>query len=207
MSEDNTIELNRRRVLGGVVTIGAAAAAAGAGTFAFFNDSESSNNNTITAGTLDLTGTTDGEISVSNLAPSESVSPPPVSATYDSSSSIDPAEGDVSFSLAEPSSEPTEPSNSTNQSASAFAGQLNVNTAELRRNGSQETDLTTSPQSVSTVADLGGVSVDAGFGSLSPGDNIDFNLEATFASGAGNQYQADGVQIDVTFTAEQPGED
>ncbi|WP_235728451.1 TasA family protein, partial [Halosimplex carlsbadense] len=55
--EDNskTIELNRRRVLGGIVTIGGAAAAAGAGTFAAFSDTESSNDNSVSAGTLDLT--------------------------------------------------------------------------------------------------------------------------------------------------------
>jgi len=49
------IELSRRRVLGGIATVGAASAAAGAGTFALFSDTESSTENSIQAGTLDLT--------------------------------------------------------------------------------------------------------------------------------------------------------
>jgi len=48
------VELTRRRVLGGLGTIGVAGAAAGLGTSAYFNDTESFENNTITAGELDL---------------------------------------------------------------------------------------------------------------------------------------------------------
>ncbi|WP_136689928.1 TasA family protein [Halorhabdus amylolytica] len=48
------IELTRRRVLGGLITVGAASAAAGAGTFALFSDTETSSGNEVTAGTLDL---------------------------------------------------------------------------------------------------------------------------------------------------------
>jgi predicted ribosomally synthesized peptide with SipW-like signal peptide len=75
MSESK-LELNRRRVLGGIVTVGAAAAAAGAGTVALFSDTEESTNNTVSAGTLDLGG--DGTnsavttVSVSNVAPGDS---------------------------------------------------------------------------------------------------------------------------------------
>ncbi len=53
------IELTRRRVLGGLVTVGGASAAAGAGTFAFFSDTEDSTGNTIEAASLNLT--IDGE--------------------------------------------------------------------------------------------------------------------------------------------------
>ncbi len=206
---DKKIELNRRRVLGGIVTLGGAAAAAGAGTFAYFSDSESSTDNEVVAGTMDLNDPTNGQISVSNIAPGETVpsggGTTTISATYDASSTLD-AEGDFSSSLSEPS-EPSEPSTSTNQSASDFASQLTVTTAELTRNGSVETDLTTSPQSVSTAADLGGLSVDDGFGTIAPGDTIGLRLGLTFDSGAGNAYQADGVSIDATFTAEQPSAD
>ncbi|WP_435180331.1 TasA family protein [Halorussus sp. AFM4] len=51
---DGTADLTRRRVLGGLATIGTASAAAGAGTMALFQDSETSGNNTFAAGTLDL---------------------------------------------------------------------------------------------------------------------------------------------------------
>lgn len=49
------IRLTRRRLLGGVATVGAASAAAGAGTGALLVDSEESTGNSVSAGTLDLT--------------------------------------------------------------------------------------------------------------------------------------------------------
>jgi predicted ribosomally synthesized peptide with SipW-like signal peptide len=51
---DDTPELSRRKVLGGLGTIGAAGAIGGAGTMAFFSDEETFANNTLTAGSLDL---------------------------------------------------------------------------------------------------------------------------------------------------------
>ncbi|QKY21038.1 hypothetical protein B4589_011870 [Halolamina sp. CBA1230] len=51
------LELTRRRVLGGLGTIGVAGAAAGLGTSAYLNDTESFEDNTITAGTLDMSVT------------------------------------------------------------------------------------------------------------------------------------------------------
>ncbi|MFD1589104.1 TasA family protein [Halorientalis brevis] len=53
---DKNIELTRRKVLGGITTVGVASAAAGAGTFALFSDSESTTDQTISTGTVDLNG-------------------------------------------------------------------------------------------------------------------------------------------------------
>lgn len=54
MTEEDS-KFTRRRVLGGLITVGAASAAAGAGTFALFSDSETSDGNTVQAGTIELT--------------------------------------------------------------------------------------------------------------------------------------------------------
>jgi len=51
---DGSAGRTRRRVLGGLATIGAASAAAGAGTMALFQDTETSGDNTVAAGTLNL---------------------------------------------------------------------------------------------------------------------------------------------------------
>lgn len=51
---DRSIAISRRRLLGGLATVGAASVATGAGTMAAFSDTESSSNNDIAAGTLDL---------------------------------------------------------------------------------------------------------------------------------------------------------
>lgn len=71
MSNNNGFDLTRRRILGGVATVGAASAAAGAGTMALFSDTESSSGNTVQAGTLDLeVGSSDSlGIDVSGKAP------------------------------------------------------------------------------------------------------------------------------------------
>ena len=54
MTDDNPIRLSRRRVLGGLGTIGIASAGAGLGTTAYFSDQESFVGNSLTAGELDL---------------------------------------------------------------------------------------------------------------------------------------------------------
>ncbi|WP_435102382.1 TasA family protein [Halarchaeum sp. P4] len=71
---DDKINLSRRKVLGGLATLGAAGAASGAGTFALFSDSETSSNNTIQAGTLDLTESTSFTAPAGGLAPGQSTS-------------------------------------------------------------------------------------------------------------------------------------
>ena len=76
MSDDNSssIELNRRRVLGALGTVGVASAGAGAGTFALFSDTESSTGNSVQAGTLDLTLSNGGSatLTASDVAPGDS---------------------------------------------------------------------------------------------------------------------------------------
>lgn len=54
MSDRKKLELSRRKVLGGLGTIGIASAGAGLGTSAYFSDEETFKNNTLTAGSLDL---------------------------------------------------------------------------------------------------------------------------------------------------------
>ncbi|WP_277555482.1 TasA family protein [Halobaculum limi] len=79
MSDDDknsgsTIELNRRRVLGALGTVGVASAGAGAGTFALFSDTETSSGNSVQAGTLDLTLGNGGSatLTASEVAPGDS---------------------------------------------------------------------------------------------------------------------------------------
>ena len=54
MTDERKLELSRRKVLGGLGTIGLASAGAGLGTSAYFSDEETFKNNTLTAGELDL---------------------------------------------------------------------------------------------------------------------------------------------------------
>lgn len=80
--EDKTMsqksKFTRRRVLGGLVTIGAGSAIAGAGTLAAFSDEDTSEDNTVAAGTLTLSLANGGDnegsktIEVTNAKPGDS---------------------------------------------------------------------------------------------------------------------------------------
>lgn len=140
---DRNIELTRRKVLGGLASIGAASAAAGAGTMAYFSDSETSSGNTVSAGTVDLDSASQESVVV-NSAPGDSASGT-VSATYNGS--ISPVEVDISAALSEPSeslSEPTDDdidggggdstaNSAAELSASEFARYVKVTSATLKR--------------------------------------------------------------------------
>jgi predicted ribosomally synthesized peptide with SipW-like signal peptide len=52
--DEDAFEISRRKVLGGLGTVGAVSAGAGMGTSAFFSDTEEFENNQLTAGELDL---------------------------------------------------------------------------------------------------------------------------------------------------------
>ena len=60
------MNLSRRKVLGGITTVGAASAAAGAGTFALFSSSETNEVGTISTGTVQL-GTDSTETAAFNM--------------------------------------------------------------------------------------------------------------------------------------------
>lgn len=131
MSDDNSssIELNRRRVLGALGTVGVASAGAGAGTFALFSDTESSTGNSVQAGTLDLTaGTTQSfNGSATNLSPGSSTNTVQIELNNAGSVSGDHVELSVDYSQND-GSEPTDGSLSQNVSAETFAERLFTST-------------------------------------------------------------------------------
>jgi len=131
---DNNIELTRRRVLGGIATVGAASAAAGAGTFAFFSDTETSTDNAVQAGTVDL-NSPNSTVSYSvgdEIAPGESFTLQ-IETTY--TGSIDGVTLNLNAQLAEPSSDPDSSNestdNTTDLSATQFASAVTASTAKV----------------------------------------------------------------------------
>jgi len=202
MSEKTGIEVNRRRVLGGLVTIGAAGAAAGAGTFALFSDTGTSNDNTVQAGTLDLSFSSGGSFSLSTtLAPQESTSG---SVTLVRSGTIaGSVDVDVSYtenSTTSPSSDPT---------ASDIASDLTV--SSLTYGG---TDITNQLPASPTLDDLANNDPSANDGSISESENdlvnlgdpgtggTAFAIEFTLAD-VGNNYQGQGVDVTFDFDLNQ----
>jgi len=210
MSDENTIELNRRRVLGGVVTIGAAAAAAGAGTFAAFSDTESSNGNSIQAGTLDLQSATGASFPTSNIIPGWNGTPS-IETTYNSSSTVDPVDVEATLGLDENdlASTPTD-SDQSELTAVEFAQKIEVNSATLG-DGASSVDLTDGvsaqttghPNSQSYI-DLSQITGTYSLTGVDAGDTVAIDLDLTMPEAVGNAAQGDGVDIDVTFVANQP---
>jgi len=209
MSE-KTVQLNRRRVLGGIVTIGAAAAAAGAGTFAFFSDTEN-DTSTVDAGTLSLGAPTSANLSISDAVPGNSTSGT-VTSTYNGS--VD-AEVDIGVTISESTSEPSEPSSGTNTelNATEFAQLLQVDTASVDVGGaSQDLLNTVSDNNGNGYVDLDDLTQSAPFDAVTgsdatSGDSVSVTLGLTFVSSADNDAQADGVDVTVSLTAEQPSAD
>ncbi|MDS0223138.1 CalY family protein [Haloarcula sp. S1AR25-5A] len=122
---DKSIELTRRRVLGGIATVGAASAAAGAGTFAYFSDEETSTGNTIQAGTVDLgSPETSGSQSLgTDLAPGDNFTIQ-IETTYNGS--IDDVDLNLNAQLTDPTVNTETGDNTTDLSAAQFASAFKI---------------------------------------------------------------------------------
>jgi predicted ribosomally synthesized peptide with SipW-like signal peptide len=198
---DKKIELNRRRVLGGIVTVGAAAAAAGAGTFAAFSDTEESTGNTIQAGTLDLGGATASGFGLTNMAPGDTTS---VSITSTYSGSIGATIAVDSVTLNDSDGTP----NDTPISATDFAKYLKVTAATLSVGGDSTNILSGLSDGNSNgrvdLADLASNAPYTATATASDSDNVDFSVTLEFVDESNqNDAQADGVDVDVTLGADQ----
>lgn len=208
---DGKIELNRRRVLGGIATVGIAAAAAGAGTFAAFSDTENSSGNTVQAGTLDLESAGSASFPMTGLVPGDSVAGT-VTSTYSSNSSVSPIDVTVDLSITENDAATTPTDATTNLSASGFAELIELTTADLSDSNGNTYDLlsnagtTTGPggNTYTSLADIEAYDAPTdALSSVTPGDDVTLDLQGTFVSTAGNDAQGDGVDLTVTFTANQ----
>ncbi|WP_415382388.1 TasA family protein [Halosimplex sp. TS25] len=196
MSDDESkIELNRRRVLGGIVTVGAAAAAAGAGTFAAFSDTESSNDNSVSAGTLDLTVNSGSDpvtvLSVTDAVPNGSGSGDAI--TLANAGSVD---GTLDISVAAIDS--SENGTPDPEGSAPDEGQG----VELEDALTITVTLGGNDEFTDTIGDLSADQTIVSGQTLNAGGSTDFNLSYSI-SDAGNEIQTDSVSLDFDFTLNQ----
>ncbi|WP_134668768.1 TasA family protein [Halorussus marinus] len=212
--DDNSgFDLSRRKVLGGVLTVGAASAATGAGTMALFSDTESSNNNSVSAGTLNLTndGSSDWNLlQVSGAAPGDAGSGTQKlkntgSITGDLKMKVTRFESNENgVNEAEASDDP----NGTVDSPGSD-GELDENLKVYVRykgpNGST-TDLYGSGTSQSNMVKASKISQGHSktLGQLAENDVGTLEVDYKIPSGVDNKIQSDSVEADVKFTLEQP---
>lgn len=205
MSEKN-VELTRRRVLGGVATIGAASAAAGAGTMAYFSDTESSTGNTVSAGTLDLTSGGDngpyGIIDVDNKAPGWSTT---TTLSLQNDGTID---GDLSIevdSIQESGGENPEPEQTAEGDSNNDADLAEFLDVEISFGGTQKWSGKAADLSSGQTLSLGTLPGDEG--STTKDFEVDLSIP-TDASGVDgyddvNAIQGDSVTVNATFHLDQ----
>ncbi|WP_135301950.1 TasA family protein [Haloarcula amylovorans] len=186
---DKNVKLSRRRVLGGLVTLGGAAAAAGAGTFALFSDTEEADT-TINSGTLNLqagsedNGEATATVDVSDAFPGDSGAG---STTLTNDGNID-GYLDFTFSSAvnaegdDPESEPD--TNTNGDLGSVLQVTVEIDDTTLRTGTFNEVfDGTESDDNIALNA------------TTSKTLNVDWSIP----SDAGNEIQGDLVNGDITI--------
>lgn len=224
---DKTIELNRRRVLGGMITLGGAAAAAGAGTFAAFSDTGQSSGNSISTGTLTLAlnpGSESTAIDVSGAKPGDSGY---LALELQNSGSIDGTIADVnlgsvdgsgSFDASLASQTDDTPSDFEQnagddgvelddtmtvdaflETSGDFTGSVGTGTGSTVTRSGNESNLVTSG---TTLADALGSNANLGE-SLGSGVSKYLVLNYEIPSGAGNELQDESLTFDVQVVLEQ----
>lgn len=195
MTDDKSM-LTRRRVLGGMATIGAAGAV-GAGTWASFSDTESATGNSVTAGTLDLT------VNGGNIPQGASFTASNVAPGYSTSQTLELMNaGNIAGVLK---------ADFHNLSES---GGLNPEPEQKAEGG---------PGNSADLADNLEIKVTGDYGSLGPytltqvvnntpyeldnnmtgGESGTGTIELSLPSGVGNEIQGDSVSFDLTFTLNQ----
>jgi len=223
---DKKIELNRRRVLGGLITVGGAAAAAGAGTFALFSDTEQSSGNTITAGTLDLAlnpnSSASTPISFTNLKPGDSgtlaielgntgningdltaVKIGSVSGGTFSANLVTDSDGTGTDFESNPTGDGGELDDNLTVDAflepsGSFTGSVGTTQGSTTTRSGSETNIVTSGTVLANAIGSNSLST-----SLNPPETKYFVLNYNLPSGTGNVVQGDSVEFDVQFQLDQ----
>jgi len=172
----------------------------GVSTWAYFSDTETSTDNQLVAGTLDLkTDDADGvtqTLYATNMKPGDSVGPATIH--LKNAGSTAGSTLDIAFSYVEDDSG----SNPPDMSADDTAGMIEVTT--LNYNGSS---LLGSVGDANTngykdVYDLKNADL-TGQSGLAASTTKDFEIGVQLRSDTGNDFQADGITLTMTFTLNQ----
>ena len=193
--------MKKKLVLSVMVILVVASVIAG-GAFAAFLDVETSTNNTFTTGTLDLkTNDADGvtqTLYATNMKPGDTVGPETI--TLKNSGSIDGATLDIDVSYVE-SDGTNPPEFPVNKTADEFADELIVDT--LSYGGTNLLLLVTDTDGDGIDMKEVAVTDFSGQAGINAGLTKDFIIQVTLKDTIGNDFQADGIDVTITFTLNQ----
>ena len=190
----------RRTIIALIFVAAVIIGAAGIATWTLFTDTEESTDNQLIAGTLDLrTDATDGvtqTIYATDMAPGDTVGPATIQ--LNNAGTIDGSTLDISFSYVENNGAP----NLVDMTANETAAMMEVTTLSydgVSLLGSIADGNTNGYVDIEDVsnADLSG---QAG---LASSETKAYVIAVQFRSDAGNDYQADGITVTMTFILNQ----
>ena len=183
-------------VLAVVLGVGAIAA----GTLAYFADTETSTSNQLTAGTLDLkTDDVDGvtqTLYATSMAPGDTVGPSTI--VFKNSGSLNGASLDLAFSYVEGDNSP----NIVNMSANNTAAMIEVTTLSYDGSSLLPSVSDGNINGYRDVQDLANADL-SGQSGINASATKNFQIAIQLRSNTGNDYQADGITVTMTFTLNQ----
>jgi predicted ribosomally synthesized peptide with SipW-like signal peptide len=190
-----------KKILGLIIVLLLMAGMSGLSTWAFFTDAETSSNNVFAAGTLDLkTDDQDGvsqTLIATNMRRGDIVGPEII--ILKNSGSLDSSSLDISFSYIENDSSPNPVDMSADDTASLITvtilkyAEANILTYVDDNNSNGYID----------VYDLAATSNLAGLPGINSGTTKNFEIAVRLNENVTGQYQADGIDITMTFSLKQ----
>jgi predicted ribosomally synthesized peptide with SipW-like signal peptide len=190
-----------KKILGLIIVLLLMAGMSGLSTWAFFTDAETSSNNVFAAGTLDLkTDDQDGvsqTLIATNMRRGDIVGPEII--ILKNSGSLDSSSIDISFSYIENDSSPNPVDMSADDTASLITvtilkyAEANILTYVDDNNSNGYID----------VYDLAATSNLAGLPGINSGTTKNFEIAVRLNENVTGQYQADGIDITMTFSLKQ----
>lgn len=190
-----------KKILGLIIVLLLMAGMSGLSTWAFFTDVETSSGNVLAAGTLDLkTDDQDGvsqTLIATNMRRGDIVGPEII--ILKNSGSLDSSSLDISFSYIENDSSPNPVDMSADDTASLITvtilkyAEANILTYVDDNNSNGYID----------VYDLAATSNLAGLPGINSGTTKNFEIAVRLNENVTGQYQADGIDITMTFSLKQ----
>ena len=172
----------------------------GIGTWAYFSDTETSTGNQLTAGTLNLT-TNDADgvtqtLLATNMAPGDTVGPETI--TLKNTGSVAASSLDLAFSYVESDGS----TNPVDMTADATAAMLEVTTLNYGGSSLLSSVSDGNSNTYKDIEDLKNADL-SGQSGIDASASKDFEIAVQLRTSTGNDFQADGITVTMTFTLNQ----
>ena len=189
-----------KRIIGLTIAFMLLIGMTGIGTWAYFSDTETSAGNQLTAGTLDLTTNDANGVSqtllATNMAPGDTVGPETI--TLKNTGSVTGATLDLAFTYIESDGSP----NPTNMTADATAAMMEVTMLNYDISNLLSSVSDGNSNSYKDIEDLKNADLSSLSG-IDASTTRDFEISVQLRTETGNDFQADGITVTMTFTLNQ----